>query len=207
MRFIYVPLILNNSNANRSLEDTKSFAQYEFPEIFSGHEQANLVEDVFNNFDITEYYANLSLALGIPSMEHPFLLHSIDYEKEITPTRPFLYSFSFITGTSDKELDLQFQEYFELVRIPENRIFFQKGSRSQKYDADAEFNPDGQEIGQELKQVIRSLKSLNNEKLVLASMVYMIKSFKDSQPLLCEKLNSLLYQTIHSIILYFRVTN
>ena len=200
MRFIYVPLILNNSNANRSLEDTKSFAQYEFPEIFSGHEQANLVEDVFNNFDITEYYANLSLALGIPSMEHPFLLHSIDYEKEITPTRPFLYSFAFITGTNDRELDLQLKEYFEQVRIPENRIFFQKSiSRSQEYDADEEFNPDGQQVGQELEQVIRSLKSLNNEKLVLASMVYMIKSFKDSQPLLCEKLNSLLYQTIHSI--------
>jgi hypothetical protein len=158
MRFIYVPLILNNSKANRSLDDTKSFAQYEFPEIFSGNERINLVEDIFNNFNIAEYYANLALALGIPSMEHPFLLHSIDYEKEITPTRPFLYSFAFITGTNDRELDLQLKEYFEQVTIPENRIFFQKSiSRSQKYDADEEFNPDGQEIGQELKQVIRSL--------------------------------------------------
>jgi hypothetical protein len=200
MQFIYIPQISHAENAKRSLDETKSFAEYEFPEIFSGDERISLVEDVFNNFDIAGYYSNLSLALGIPSLEHPFLLHSIDYEKTITPTRPFLYSVAFITGTNDRELNLLLEEYFKLVRIAENKIYFQqRSSRSQEYDADEEFHPDGHQIGQELKQVISSLKSLNNEKLVLASMVYMIKSFKDSQPLLCEKLNSLLFKTINSI--------
>ncbi len=194
MRFFYLPKILNGDN-RALIEELFKFSAYEYPDIFCGEYEQNkaLIIDTFRQLDVKSYYSLIKTSLGIPDGTGPCFINCRDSGNIINSFSEFRYLFaSFREDIIEECVNI----YLEKVYIPESNIYFQKRSYEDEYDADDRFYNDSNKISDETAAYIEKLKSLNNEKLLISSLVQIIKSLKDVEPGIAEKINTALYNNI-----------
>lgn len=194
LHFIYIP---KNIFENKVLyKDLSDYASYINPEVFSLPEQdkTNLLESIFNNIEVELYYKGIAQSLNIPEMHYPVFLHSVELETGINPHRKYSYSVYELKGEYDGALKIDIEYYLSVVSIVQSPCY--RIVEPDYEDPDEMFPAHSQEISRELKNKIDSLIEFKNEKLILASIVYMVNSLKVTQPQLCKKINSLLFDNI-----------
>jgi hypothetical protein len=195
MHFFYIPkLFSENEIINDELID---FVSYEFPDVFKGNQFANeeLIKNVIQNVNSNKFSEGINLALSISDIDYPCFLHSVDYIDTKFEYRTFNYSVFNLLQEDGKTLEEKINYYLSAVNISSNDTQYRLVELDDE-DPDETFNKIGQSVTDELSRAISAIKSLDSEKLKLASLVYIIKNLKDTQPELCENLNKVLYQTI-----------
>jgi hypothetical protein len=193
MQFVYLPKLLQDLEIKNNT--IIPFLDYEFPDLFKGtiESKQQLLENALSNIDIYTLGESIRLALGIPEQPHPSFLHCVDLIELALEYRKFNYSVYFLDDIN--ELDKKINYYLSVVDISRDDAQYRIEDLDLE-DPDAVFNRNKNEITKELSSAIASIKSFNNEKLVIASLIYVIKNLKDSQPALCDKLNKVLHETI-----------
>jgi hypothetical protein len=195
MQFFYIPKLINQSELiNDELID---FVSYEFPDVFKGNDDDKraLIKKAIQNVSNKNYSESLNLALGITDIDYPCFLHSVDYNDTEFEYRDFNYSVFNLLQEEGTTFEEKINNYLSAVDISINNNQYRLIELDPE-DPDSTFNKIGQSVTDELSKAISAIKSLDNEKLVIASLVYIITNLKDSQPELCENLNKVLYNTI-----------
>jgi hypothetical protein len=197
MKFIYLPKLLEEKD-NLQVDELLRFISYKFPELFAVNqiEKKSKANEIIAGINANTYYAILEKYLGIPYQNHPCLLHSIDVQTSITEDRKFIYSVFQLSVTDEISLKEKIENYITHVCIPRDQIYFSLKGRSKIYDADEYFLSDT-EVSDEIKSMIQSIKNIDNSKLIVSSLIYIIKNLEDSQPDICEKLNKVLFKEIN----------
>ena len=193
MHFVYIPKILQNLQIKSTA--IIPFLDYEFPDVFKGENELKqeLLENALSNIDSKELSESISLALEIPKQPHPSFLHCVDLVELEYEYRNYSYSVFYLDNIN--ELDKRIDYYLSVVNISRDNAEYRLEGLDPE-DPDAVFDRNKNELTKELSSAIANIKSFNNEKLVIASLIYVIKNLKDSQPELCDKLNKVLYETI-----------
>jgi len=202
MSFVYIPM-LKKKPAEFDRVNLTTFLKYKHPELFikNSEDITDLINSFFDNTEFSAYYRQIGEVLGVSSDYSPCLIHSIDIQTENTSERKWQYSvFSLCTDNKNK-LHRQINHYLEKARVPEAKdIYFSlDNNRLFNYDADEYFSVDGNKVGDEILQALNSLKRTSSEKVILSSLVYLIKNLKDSHPDICERLNDALYKEIKNV--------
>jgi hypothetical protein len=193
MHFVYIPKLLQNLQIKNSA--IIPFLDYEFPDVFKGENELKqeLLENALSNIDSKELSESIRLALEIPKQPHPSFLHCVDLVELEYDYRNYSYSVFYLDNIN--ELDKRIDYYLSVVNISRDNADYRLVELDAE-DPDEVFDRNKNEISKELSSAIANIKSFNNEKLVIASLIYVIKNLKDSQPALCDKLNKVLYETI-----------
>ena len=190
---MYLPKLLEQIKL--ADETILPFIEYQFPDIFKGNlaSKLELANNIFQNINAVVFSKSIQIALEIPDSPHPCLLHSVDLPETLFEYKTFKYSCYYLDNIL--ELDKKINFYINNVRIASNNIFFQLADINPE-DPDEVFNRHKDYVANELKKVITNIKSFNNEKLIIGSLIYIIKNLKNSQPELCENLNKVLYNKV-----------
>jgi hypothetical protein len=199
MTLIYLPKLLSEKNTLIT-DSLWNYINYFFPTIKNNRRQNTLsFEESLKNIDLSIYYQALQNVLNIPKYDAPVLIHCIDIEDSSSNIRAYEYSNFPLNSSSNYNIKQQINYYLKLVRIRKNEVFFQLSSSSSEneYNADNFFDSDGQKIKNELQQLIYNLKKANNERTIVLSIIYIIENLKDSQPEICKKINSYLFEAIN----------
>ncbi|MBU3715282.1 MAG: hypothetical protein FGM46_10120 [Ferruginibacter sp.] len=169
---------------------------YIHPGLFPSEENTKqLVNSLFDNIDTTAYYKGIALSLNIPQFEYPVFLHSVEAERGLKTYRSYRYSYYEIKGDGTEDYKKCIENYLSNVSIHKNDAEYRIVTPDYE-DPDDVFAHNEHKLSQELQKTIEIIKKSNNEKVVLASMAYIIHSFKDVQPELCVSINKLLFDTI-----------
>jgi hypothetical protein len=195
MQFFYIPKLINQSELIN--DKLLGFVSYEFPDVFKGNndDKRALIKKVIQNVSEKNYSKSLNLALGITGIDFPCFLHSVDYNDTKFEYRDFKYSVFNLLQEDGTTLEEKINHYLSAVDISINNRLYRLDELDPE-DPDSTFNKIGQSVTDELSRAISAIKGLDNKKLVIASLVYIITNLKDSQPELCENLNKVLYNTI-----------
>ena len=193
MHFLYLPKLLQEIEL--ADETIFPFVEYLFPDLFKGSfkSKQELTNTIFQNIDSTVFSKSIQLALEIPDQPHPCFLHSIDLPESLNEYKTFKYSVCHLDNIF--ELGKKVDFYLYNVQIAANNVSYRLVDVDPE-DPDDVFHRNKDHVENELKKVISSIKSYKSEKLIIGSLVYIIKNLKDSQPELCENLNKVLYDTI-----------
>jgi hypothetical protein len=193
MHFVYLPKLLQKLEVSDDifLRDIS----YEFPDVFKGtiESKHKMIENIFQNIDTFHLTKSISIALEIPDLCHPCFLHSLDISEYKFENRSFNYSVFNIDHIF--EIDKRIDYYIDTVNISIVNDCYRLIEIDPE-DPDEVFDKYKDEIASSLEEVINTVKAFNNKKLIIGSLVYIIKNLKDSQPELCENLNKVLYDTI-----------
>ena len=195
IHFLYIPVVISNIDTNTEALD--EYANYFHPEAFSKlkEERLELLRTLFSGInEVKLFYQGIAASLSIPEMPYPILLHSVELATGINPNRNYSYSVYELKGIDNDSLNFEFEFYLNAVSIaqaPSYRLV-----EPDCEDPDDMFPHRGNEISKELQKKIDSLLKYKNEKVILSSIMYMINSLKETQPLLCNKINKVLYETV-----------
>jgi hypothetical protein len=195
MQFFYVPKLVSQFELIN--DELINFVSYEFPDVFRGNDddKRGLIKKAIQNVNDKNYNESLNIALGITDIDYPCFLHSVDYNDTEFEYRTFNYSVFNLLEDDGTTLEEKITHYLSAVGISFNNKHYRLVELDHE-DPDDTFNKIGQSVTDELSRAITAIKSLDAEKLVIASLVYIITNLKDSQPELCENLNKVLYNTI-----------
>jgi hypothetical protein len=198
MKLLYFPLNIKEKNS-KQFADILSYVGYKFPHLFTGDEQStiSLLTQVFKSTNLEGFYSTVAAILGIPDLKHPCFIHSVEIEKAMTNERKYLYSFHQFVHFDNETIAKEVAHYLELVKIPKEEIYFSLAA-SDPNDPDDNFSSDGNRISEDLKAFIKNLNAINDEKLIVDSLVFLIKKLQESQPDLCNQLNSTLFQKLNN---------
>jgi hypothetical protein len=110
-------------------------------------------------------------------------------------SREFKYSIYFIDL---KEIDKSIDFYIRNVSIKTSKIYFSLSNNKKEYDADDEFAKDGNILSQKTLDYLNALKKIDNNKILVSSLVYIIKNLSKNNPELKQLINSKLYNTVQN---------
>jgi nitrogen regulatory protein PII-like uncharacterized protein len=199
MTLIHIPS-KEISPANRLLNnELVKHLCYKYPHIFTGtlEEVAESAGSIIKNLDLQLYYNYLGDLLGIPGDQAPCFIHSIDFETVMSDFRKWEYSCFYLSPDNEEVLKRQIDFYLAHTRIPENPVFFSLRNRDKdNYDADEQFDFDGNKISPDIQIAIDKINSITNEKLLIASIMHLIKNLKNTNPAVCERISKSLLNKI-----------
>ncbi len=198
MKLLYFPMNLSDKKS-KQLSDLLNYVSYKFPYLFSGDDASKLLflKEIFQCNNLEKFYTTIASILGIQSISNPCFIHSVDIETSMTSEREYLYSVHQFLHLDDDSIHKEITHYLELVKIPKHEIYYSLAA-SDPNDPDFKFYSDGNKISEDLKAFIKNLKSINDEKLILDTLVFLIKKLKETQPNLCNQLNSTLFQKLNN---------
>jgi hypothetical protein len=196
MRMLYFPMNLSDKKSTQ-LSDVLNYVSYKFPYLFSGDDASKLLflQEIFQCNNLENFYATIANILAIPNLSNPCFIHSVDIETSMTSEREYLYSVHQFLHFDDDSIQKEITHYLELVKIPKHEIYYSLAA-SDPNDPDDNFSSDGNRISKDLKAFIKNLKSINDEKLIVDTLVFLIKKLQESQPDLCNQLNNSLFNKI-----------
>jgi len=184
----YYPARIIQSTPRQPDHELTAYLQYRYPELVDTSKRLNenTLTSAIDEIELSAYYSSLCETLGLSDLKRPCLIHSVEADNKMSEFREYVYSVYYLSGNFSAELGNEINKYLSLVRIPKNEVFFSLRSPDPD-DPDDMFNHQGQEVSQELKEIIVKLKERKNENILLDSLIYMIKSFKEVQPELCRR--------------------
>jgi hypothetical protein len=196
MKLLYFPMDIKEKSS-KQLKDILTYVGYRFPHLFTGDDETKLMvlEEVFNNINLEDFYKTIAAILGVPDFKYPCFIHSVEIEKSMTDERKYLYSIHQFEHFDYEAIAKDIAHYIELVAIPKHEIYFSKAP-SDPNDPDDNFFSEGGKISNELQSFIKNLNALNDEKLIVETLVFLIKKLNKSQPDLCRQLNHTLFQKL-----------
>ena len=194
MQLVYIPLIKKDSLINNDCID---YLKYSQPDIFHKENNNNqdLISEVINEINIFNFYQLIGEIFGINTSYSPCLIHSVDVDNEMNSSREFKYSIYFIDL---KEIDKSIDFYVRNVSIKISKIYFSLSNNKKEYDADDEFSKDGNILSQKTLDYLNALKKIDNNKILVSSLVYIIKNLSKNNPELKQLINSKLYNTVQN---------
>ncbi len=195
MRLLYIPRFLKSPGTING--ELIEYASYVYPDIFNGSadNRSTLINSVIQSTDSKQLNESIKLALEFPDLDYPCFIHSVDYSDTTFEYRNFNYSVCNLSDEEDTTLEAKIEYYLQAVNISINNAYYRLIGIDEE-DPDDTFARIGNKVTDELNKAITAINSLDNEKLVVASIVYIIKNLKDTQPELCENLNKVLFDTI-----------
>lgn len=196
MRLLYFPMNLSDKKS-KQISDLINYVSYKFPYLFSGDDESKLLflKEIFNCNNLEYFYDEIANILGIPNLTNPCFIHSVEIETTMSPERDYSYSVHQFTRLDDVSIHKEITHYLELVKIPKEEIFFSLAAPDPN-DPDDNFSSDGNRINEDLKAFIKNLQVINDEKLIVETLVFLIKKLKETHPGLCNQLNNSLFQKI-----------
>lgn len=193
-RLIYLPMTVAASLTNNELE---YYAHYNYPNL-----EPNLVnvfsEATFSASNIADINKGLSEALAFPKDMPSSCFIRCVHEGYFDKNESYEYSVFSLELEDDETLSDKIDFYISVVgRNGNDIVYFQLGSVDES-DPDDSFIKFGNKLSPEIKANIDAITELNDDKVLLSSMVYIIRTLKESQPELCKKLNQTLYNAIQN---------
>lgn len=201
LQFVHIPSTGKFKNIDTSQSELIDYLRYKYPFIFNESEYniTETINSVIGKLDIQLYYNTIGDILGVPAEQKACFIHSVDLTTENNEYRKWEYSCFYLDTIDETLLAKQIEFYLKHTGIPTDRIFFSlKKEDKLDYDADERFDFDGSKISPEINNAIEQIKSINNEKLLISSILYLIDTLKESNPTICEKLNHTLLKQIKS---------
>lgn len=194
-KLMYLPRIVSHLK-QLDLDNIVDFANYENPHLDPIAIQESIEKIVSKNYhlDIIDFKNALELSVGMPHLETPCFIRCVEdgYLPEFKK-----YSYSVFPLVEEEESLIQkIDFYLDIVGKrdePQYRL-----ATPDPNDPDDQFYSLGNQINPELKDAIDKIKQLNDDKLLISSMVYIMESLKDKHPGLCTRINETLYQSITS---------
>ena len=195
MCFLYMPRFLKPNDIIN--ENLIQYSSYVFPEIFNRNvnDKLTLINSILESLDTAELNSSIKLALAIPELDYPCFLHCVDYDNSLWENRTFEYSIFNLRQEDGSTIEAKIDYYLQAVNISRNNAQYRLVEIDTD-DPDDCFNRIGNNVTDELNKTIAAINSLDSEKLVIASLIYIIKNLKDTQPMVCEKLNRVLFDAI-----------
>lgn len=193
MRFIFLPKSQAEVDPKR-IKELSDFVDYAYPGLL-GDDHArlgDLVQGLLGGKDSGNIQKHLKAALAIPDQNHPALVHRIHSETDSNLNAQFVYSFAFLDPGNRRAIHAQIEQYLHRVRYSHDQVFFQLAESNDEYDADDRFDLDGSLVSDEVRSAIHSLKEIDNEKILISSVLYILRSLKDAHPDIAGKLAAIL---------------
>jgi hypothetical protein len=193
MRFVLFPGSAPRLDGNR-IELLASFLAYKHPGLAGGDRSATeeIVRELLKSGDAQLLHRGLKEALWVPDKTAPALVHRIYSMSNAEENDRFIYSFAFLDPTNRGNIHFQVEQYLQRVRLTHDEVYFQLADSEDGYDADERFELDGSNLDKEVRNAVGSLKELDNEKALLTSLLFIIKSLKETHPDIIGKLQALL---------------
>lgn len=192
--FMYLPRIiaLEKYNAAEAIQ----YTGYTLPTLHNSEIEA-IVKDLKTN-DIeqkNDFFKNLfEQTVGIPELKMPCFIRCV--ENDFSPeNKKYKYSVFPLIDEVDETIQQKIDFYLNIVGKnedgPQYRIVTPEES-----DPDDFFFYLDRLIDPVTKAAIDNIKKMDNQKMLISSMAYMINTLKVSHPELCKKLNSTLYDCL-----------
>lgn len=192
-RLIYLPMALGLAN-----NELDNYTLYNYPNLESGFVN-ELNETVFSQSNIADIAKGLSDALAYPKDMPSSCFIRCVHEGYFDKNESYEYSVFSLALEGDEIVSDKIDFYISVVgrNIKDDEVYFQLGSTDDA-DPDDSFIKFGNKLSPEIKANIDAITELNDDKILLSSMVYIIRTLKESQPELCKKLNQTLYNAIQN---------
>ncbi len=194
-KLMYLPRIVSHAK-QLDIEKMAQYANYENPNIETQVFQ-NSIQNIVNNtayLDITDFKNALELSVGMPKLETPCFIRCVE-DGYLPEFKKYSYSVFPLIDEEEESLIQKIDFYLDVVGKrdePQYRMVVPDPN-----DPDEQFNSLGNKINPELKDAIDKIKQLNDDKLLISSMVYIMDSLKDKHPGLCTRINETLYQSFN----------
>lgn len=192
-RLIYLPIA-----AIITKNELENYTAYNYPNL-----EPNLIdafkEAKFNESTIADINKGLSDALAFPKDMPSSCFIRCVHEGYFDKNESYEYSVFSLALEENETLSDKIDFYLSVVgrSINDDNVYFQLGEIDES-DPDDSFSKFGNKLSPEIKANIDAIKELNDDKILLSSMVYIISTLKESQPELCKKLNQTLYNAIQN---------
>jgi hypothetical protein len=196
MRFIFFPKARPNKNKAR-IEELSAFVSYRYPGLH-GMDKGSLYEnlqDLLGQVGTHPVHEGLQAALGMPVLHRPALVHRIHSMTDSALNAQNLYSFALLDTEDRRRIHAQVEQYLHRVRYAQDEVYFQLAQGNDEYDADDRFDLDGGAVNDEVRRAVQSLRESDNEKMLVSSLLFIIRTLKDARPDIVEKLQSILGHT------------
>lgn len=196
MRLLYFPKNQIGINKQAS-QEVLDYVKYKFPQLFNGSKEANdaLLTEIFSQTQSEHFYSDIAAVLGIPDNINSCFIHCVDMETEMNHERKYQYSYHQFTDFDIATIEKEINHYIHLVAIPREQVFFSLAAPDPN-DPDETFYSEGSQINDDLKNAIKKLTRINDEKLIIDTLVFLIKKLNKTQPQLCAHLNETLFKKI-----------
>jgi hypothetical protein len=196
MRLLYFPT-LNLKQNNPSINELTKYLVYKFPHLFTSNSDSAiaLLKEIFSSTNNQEFYSTVAGILGITYQKRPCFIHSVEIETEMVSDRSYLYSIYEFSNFDDDQLEKEINRYLEVVDIPRENVCYSL-VKPNLDDPDDNFAFEGNKISDDLKNFIANLHVVNDEKLLIDSLMLLISKLKDTHPDLCYSLNHVLSKSI-----------
>jgi hypothetical protein len=193
MRFILLPKALARPDRT-DIEKLSAFVDYRYPGwLDSDRERVReQLRGLLHHASTEQVQECLQAALGIPERQRPALVHRIHSMSDSRLNSQGLYSFAFLDTRDRRRIHGQVTQYLHRVRYAQDEVYLQLGGDAQAYDADDRFEEDGGQVSEEVRRAIQSLRESDNEKVLISSLLYIIRTLKDARPDIVQKLSSIL---------------
>jgi hypothetical protein len=175
--------------------DAQQYATYTMPTL-GGKEIESIVKELQTNNDAENKLIKngFEQAIGMPTLDKPCFIRCV--EDDFFPeNKIFTYSVFPLTAEPDESILQKINFYCKIVGKnndgPQYRI-----ATPDESDPDAYFFYVDRLIDPAAKLAIDSIKKLDDQKILISSMAYLINTLKESHPDLCKKLNSTLYDAL-----------
>lgn len=193
MRFIFFPKV-QTKPATARIRELSAYIAYRYPGIPGIEEgkRQEYLQVLLGQIGSDPIQEALQAALGMPDLERPALVHRIHSMSDSDLNAQNLYSFAFLDTRDRRRIHAQVEHYLHRVRYAQDEVYFQLADGNGEYDADDRFDREGDAVSEEVRRAIQSLRESDNEKVLISSLLYIIRTLKDARPDIVQKLSSIL---------------
>lgn len=191
--FMYLPRILGLEKYNAA--EAIKYTGYTLPTLRNNEIEA-IVKDLKNNEnERKDFFKNLfEESVGIPELKVPCFIRCV--ENNFSPeNKKFKYSVFPLIEEADETIQQKIDFYLNVVGNNEDGPQYRRVTPDESEPDDYFFYLD-RLIDPTTKAAIDSIKKMDDQKMLISSMAYIINTLKASHPELCKKLNSTLYDCL-----------
>lgn len=175
--------------------DAQQYATYTMPTLGGKEIEAIVNELQAKNSKENELFKNaFEQAIEMPAFDIPCFIRCVE-DNYVPEFKKFTYSVFPLTDEADETILQKIDFYCKIVGKNDDGPQYRRVTPNET-DPDDYFYYLERLIDPAAKLAIDSIKKLNDQKLLISSMAYLINTLKESHPDLCKKLNSALYDAL-----------
>ncbi len=191
--FMYLPRIqaLETSNAAETIQ----YTGYTIPTLLNNDIEAIVKDLRIIDAEQKDFFKDLfEQTVGMPKLDMPCFIRCV--ENDFSPeNKKFKYSVFPLIEEVDESIEQKIDFYLKVVGNKDDGPQYRMVVPDED-DPDEYFFYADRLIDPATKAAIDTIKKMDNHKMLISSMAYMINTLKTSHPELCKKLNSALYDAL-----------
>jgi hypothetical protein len=175
--------------------DALQYASYTIPTL-GRNEIESIVKEIQikNDTENILFKIGFEQAIGMPTLDKPCFIRCVE-DDFLPENKKYTYSVFPLTEEPDETILQKINFYCKIVGKNDDGPQYRLVAPDES-DPDEYFSYIDRLIDPAAKLAIDSIKKLDDQKMLISSMAYMINSLKESHPDLCKKLNSALYDAL-----------